>query len=206
MSNPATTQKKIAQKEPEKPFLKWKYQFNPETGRTEFQSLALSDDHKIDVKKIEDAIQQATGSSSLTIGEKILKHISYGMGDDSIEVRMNNTSAMLTALKPQDETEAMLLGQYLALNDSGIKCLRNANSQEMFYHIEKLFSLATKLFNTANQTMQALLKYRSRGQQTLQVIHVHNEGQAIVAQNLTSHQKQGGATRENTVDELHGSL
>jgi len=36
------------------------------------------------------------------------------------------------------------------------------------------------------KTMQALTKYRAKGQQTVQVIHVHNEGQAIVAQNLSS--------------------
>jgi len=81
----------------------------------------------------------------------------------------------------------MLLGQFLALQDSGMKCLRHANLPEQgFYHQERFFILAQKLFNTANQTMQTLLKYRSGGQQTMQVIHVHNEGQAIVAQNLSS--------------------
>ena len=63
----------------------------------------------------------------------------------------------------------------------------------MFYHIERLFLLATKLLNTANQTMQALLKYRSGGQQTVQVVHVYNEGQAIVAQNLSPPLKREGA-------------
>ena len=86
----------------------------------------------------------------------------------------------------------LLLGQFIALQESGMLCLRNANSQDMFYHIERFILLATKLFNTANQTMQAIMKYRSGGQQTVQVIHMHNEGQAIVAQNLTSQPKEGG--------------
>ena len=55
-----------------------------------------------------------------------------------------------------------------------------------FYHIERYINLATKLFNVANQTMQTLLKYRAKGQQTVQVVHVHNEGQAIVAQNVSA--------------------
>ncbi len=99
---------------------------------------------------------------------------------------------MLIALQPRDETEALLLGQFLTLQDSGMKCLRNANSQEIFYHIERMFLLATKLFNTANQTMQAVLKYRSGGQQTVQVTHMHNEGQAILTQNLSSQSREGG--------------
>ena len=100
--------------------------------------------------------------------------------------RLNDASTLLPALRPKDETEALLLGQFLTLHDSGMKCLRLANLQEGFYHAERLFLLANKLLNTANQTIQTVLKYRSGGQQIVQVLHVHNEGQAIVAQNLSS--------------------
>ncbi len=44
--------------------------------------------------------------------------------------------------------------------------------------------------------MQAVSKYRSGGQQTIQVMHVHNKGQAVVAQNLTSG-TGGGAKNKN---------
>lgn len=98
--------------------------------------------------------------------------------------------ALLPALEPKSTAEAVLLGQFLALNDSGMKCLRLANLPDQgFYHVEKLYSLAHKLLNTANQTMQTVVKYRSGGQQTIQVVHMHNEGQAIVAQNLSSSSK-----------------
>jgi hypothetical protein len=43
---------------------------------------------------------------------------------------------------------------------------------------------------------KTLLKYRSKGQQTVQVIHVHNEGQAIIAQNLSSSLQPEGAKRK----------
>jgi hypothetical protein len=76
-------------------------------------------------------------------------------------------------------------------------CLRQAHFQEGFYHIERYINLATKLFNVANQTMQALLKYRSKGQQTVQVVHVHNEGQAIVAQNVSA---TGGGVGKKSLD------
>lgn len=185
---PQSTTSKI---EPQ-PFLEWKYRFNPQTAETELESIKLSDGSSLDEATIKTVLIQASGSPDPLIGEKILKNIAYGLSSDDHETRINKASAMLPALKPQDETEALLLGQFFALHDSGLRCLRNANSHEMFYHIDKLFTLATKLLNTANQTMQTLLKYRSGGKQTVQVIHVHNEGQAIVAQNLSAPPIKGG--------------
>lgn len=178
------------------PFLEWKYKFNEKLGKNEFDTIKLSDGSPIDEEKLRSTIKQAVGTSDPKIGEKILTNIAFGLAADTHETRINTASAILPALKPRDETEALLLGQFFALQDSGLKCLRNANSQEMFYHIERLFSLATKLLNTANQTMQALLKYRSGGQQIVQVIHVHNEGQAIVAQNLSAFPAGEGSMKE----------
>jgi hypothetical protein len=176
-------------------FLKWRYKFNESKGAYVFESLGLADG-KEDAESLRSAIVKTSGTSDPILAERIIRYIAQGMSSDSTPDRLNDASAMLAALNPKDETEAMLLGQFLALQDSGMKCLRNANSQDMFYHIERLFSLATKLFNTANQTMQAALKYRSGGHQTVQVIHVHNEGQAIVAQNVSSTPLAGSGGRK----------
>ncbi len=111
---------------------------------------------------------------------------------------MTDASTLLAALRPKDETEAMLVGQFIALQDSGMKCLREANlPNQDFYHEERLFLVANKLWNTANQTMQTVLKYRSGGQQTVQVVHIHNEGQAIVAQNLSHGTPREGGQGKN---------
>ena len=95
-------------------------------------------------------------------------------------------ASLLPTFRPQDETEALLAGQFIALQASAEECLRRGHFQDRLDHTERYINLATKLFNAATQTMQALTKYRAKGQQTVQVIHVHNEGQAIVAQNLSS--------------------
>jgi len=200
-------QKKIIEEKSEQettiPFFKWSYKWNDTRGEYEFESIELSNGRK-DLESLLKAVQRSTGSKDIVIGEKILKSIARGMSSDTYHERLNEASAMLAALQPKDETEALLLGQFLALQESGMKCLRNAHSQSMFYHTERLFSLATKLLNTANQTMQAVLKYRSGGQQTVQVIHVHNEGQAIVAQNISSQSRRG--IQEKILTEPHGSL
>lgn len=180
------------------PFLKWNFKFNEETGQHEFASLQLSDKSEPTGKSLIDTVKRATGTSNVSQGELIIDKVSRGMSADKQEGRLNDVCTLLPALGPRDETEALLLGQFLALQDSGMKCLRLANLPEQrFQHEEKLFALAHKLLNTANQTMQTVLKYRSGGQQTVQVIHVHNEGQAIVAQNLSSCPPREGAQKKN---------
>lgn len=168
------------------PFLKWNYKFNQETGKNEFASLELSDGSSLDIQSLTRTLKRATGASDLAIGEGIIRKVAYGMTAEKQDTRLNEVSLFLPSLRPKDEAEAMLFGQFLALQDSGMKCLRLANLPDQgFYHQERLLNLANKLLNTANQTMQAVLKYRSGGQQTVQVVHVYNEGQAIVAQNLS---------------------
>lgn len=186
-------------------FIEWKFKINEKSGALELDSAELSDGSTPNEESFKKAIKKASGTSDLKIGERILKNVARGLSSDSFDSRFNEVSALLPSLNPKNATEALLLGQFLALQDSGMKCLRLANSQDMFYHIEKLFILATKLFNTANQTMQSLAKYRSGGQQTVQVLHVHNEGQAVVAQNLSSISGKGGSRKKNS-NEPHGSL
>lgn len=180
------------------PFLKWKYEFNEETEKHEFKSIELSDGSKIDEDNLKGALKRATGANDVAVGEIILNKVASGMTGERMDLRVNEVSALLPALQPKDETEAMLLGQFIALQDSGMKCLRHANLAEQgFYHEERLFLLANKLFNTANQTMLTILKYRSGGQQVVQVLHVHNEGQAIVAQNLSHSSAGEGRQKKN---------
>ena len=109
------------------PFLEWKYKLNEETGKREFQSLELSDRSKIDQHNLKAALKRATGTADPAIAEQIINNAAYGMSAERQDSRLNQVSSMLPALRPKDETEAMLLGQFLALQDSGTKCLRLAN-------------------------------------------------------------------------------
>lgn len=174
------------------PFLEWNFKLNEQTKKQEFDSIQLSDGSKLNADNFVRTLKKATGTGNLKTGEKILRKTARGLSAETFEHRINEASSMLPALEPKNPTEALLLGQFLALNDSGMKCLHLANLPDQgFYHVEKLFTLAHKLLNTANQTMQTILKYRSGGQQTVQVVHVHNEGQAIVTQNLSPPNREG---------------
>ncbi len=176
------------------PFLKWEYEQNEITGKYSFKSIKLSDASELTPQNLRAAVKRATGSTDIAIGETILKKTAKGFTSSNYQDRLNSASELLPALCPQDATEAQLCGQFLALQDSGMECLRQAHlPQQGFYHEERLLGLASKLFNTANQTMQTLMKYRTRGNVTMQVVHVHNqEGKAIVTQNLSSNSNEAG--------------
>lgn len=144
-------------------------------------------------KKLEKTLQCTTGSTNSETAIKILEKVASGSKHKTSVDQYNNAASTLLALKPQDETEALLLGQFLNLQDTGNTFLHRAHLQDGFYHLERFSTLAVKMFNAANQTIQTLLKYRSRGQQVVQVVHVHNDGgQAIVAQNLSKNDTSGG--------------
>jgi hypothetical protein len=174
--------------------LQFQKEANSQSGK-EQMNLVLSDGTKLTHESKErflKAFKKTTGTDDLNYSVALLTQVSRGMCDSTEEQRLTRMSSLLPTLRPQDETEALLAGQFLTLQNSAMDCLRQAHFQDGFYHVERYINLATKLFNVANQTMQTLMKYRSKGQQTMQVVHVHNEGQAIVAQNLSSNHKSGG--------------
>ncbi len=161
---------------------------NPKSGGKKAK-LTLADGTSVNsesMERFETAFKQATGSDDAHFAVAILWHISKGLPNSTFQEQVTCMAGLLPTVRPQDETEALLAGQFITLQASAVECLRRGNFQDRLDHIERYINLATKLFNAATQTMQALTKYRAKGQQTVQVIHVHNEGQAIVAQNLSS--------------------
>lgn len=161
---------------------------NPESGGKK-SKFTLADGTVVNsesMERFEIAFKQATGTDDADFATAILWHLSKGLPDSTFEQRFTCMASLLPTIRPQDETEALLGGQFIALQASAMECLRQGHFQDGFYHVERYINLATKLFNAATQTMQALTKYRTKGQQTVQVIHVHNEGQAIVGQNISA--------------------
>ena len=183
----------------DRPFLRYVYEKNSETAKNKVSAIELSDGTKEGTpeyyRKVLQALKSSTGCENPVIAERILSRIGWGMSSNNPEQRMEVVNILLHTLEPQGELEAMLLGQFLALQDSGLTCLRDANYNDGFYHKKELFLLSTKLFRCANDTMQTLLKYRSGGKQQIQVIHVSGEAKAVIANEM----KSGGSSEKNCV-------
>jgi len=161
--------------------------------------ISLSSGEKLcreNLPKFEEAFKRAAGIDDMYVAMNILSQGSHGLTDETSDGRLNQLTKMMAALEPKDAMESILFSQFLALRQSALRCLRRANSSESFYHTERYFALSAKLMSTANATFQTILKYRTGGNQTFQVVHIH-DSQAIVAQNLSPADLGGGAVRKN---------
>ncbi|MGD2169928.1 MAG: hypothetical protein PVI40_06785 [Chlamydiota bacterium] len=180
----------LMEEKTKKVFLKFKFKENLETGRKELCSAKLSDNTPHGSpgfeKKFTKALKDTTGSENLDIAIEIINKIAWGMSSDNIEKRYNDVITLLPTLEPQNETEALLSGQFLALQDSGMDCLRSAHFSDILCHKKEYLQLSVKLFRCANETMQTLLKYRSGGKQQIQVIHVSKDGKAVIANEINN--------------------
>ncbi|MBM3197043.1 MAG: hypothetical protein FJZ61_03575 [Chlamydiae bacterium] len=90
------------------PFLEWNAKLNEKTGEHESVSIELSDGSTVDRDSIKAALKRTTGTADVVIGEKILNKVARGMTGKKRDLRMTDASTLLAALRPKDETEAML--------------------------------------------------------------------------------------------------
>jgi hypothetical protein len=91
-------------------------------------------------------------------------------------------SAMM-GIAPRDEIEGMLAAQMVAAHAALMECYRRAMIPEQTFEGRKdNLSQANKLSRTYTMQMEALSRYRGKGQQKISVehVHVHAGGQAVV--------------------------
>jgi hypothetical protein len=95
---------------------------------------------------------------------------------------INRALAAVTGIGPRDETEAMLATQMVATHFAAMTLLRRLKGAEEIRQQDSAGNLATKLLRTYAMQMEALQRYRGKGQQrvTVEHVHVHQGGQAIV--------------------------
>jgi hypothetical protein len=95
---------------------------------------------------------------------------------------INRVLAAVTGIGAQDEIEAMLAVQMVATHLAATSALRRLNSSETVSVQDSNGNLAVKLLRTFTMQVEALQRYRGKGQQkvTVEHVHVHPGGQAIV--------------------------
>jgi hypothetical protein len=108
---------------------------------------------------------------------------------------INDALAAATGIGARDEIEGMLATQMVATHVAAIKALRLLKASERIIQQDSNGSLAVKLLRTFAAQVEALQRYRGKGQQkvTVEHVHVHAGGQAIVGA-VT----QGGRGAEKT--------
>ena len=111
-----------------------------------------------------------------------------GCNNEDQQKMLDNTMVGISDIKPKDTIEAMLATQMLAIHNATMRNLTRANgllSSRSYKEIElgsKAFNVANKLARTYTMQMEALQRYRGKGQQKMVIEHVNvnSGGQAVI--------------------------
>jgi hypothetical protein len=122
---------------------------------------------------------------------------------DINECNINGALAALHGIAPRDELEAMLAAQMVAVHSAAMRCLRQLKGSENVPQRDSNGSLAVKLLRTFTAQMEALQRYRGKGEQkmTVEHVHVHAGGQAIVGEVNTG--RRGVGAPEKSEERAH---
>jgi len=105
------------------------------------------------------------------------------------------TIAALAGIAPKDELEGMMAAQLVAAHNAAMECYRRAmiGEQTLEGRRENL-AQANKLSRTYAALLEALNRHRGKGQQkvTVEHVHVHAGGQAVVGMVAARGQPGGG--------------
>jgi peptidyl-tRNA hydrolase len=106
-----------------------------------------------------------------------------GEAKESELLRSNAMLAAVTEIKPSDTTELMLATQMVAIHELAMEMSKRALiTSQSVESVSSNISHVTKLMRTYTAQVEALSKYRTKGQQkiTVQHVQVNDGGQAIV--------------------------
>lgn len=111
------------------------------------------------------------------------------------EKQLSATVAALMGIAPKDELEGMMAAQLVAAHNAAMECYRRAMiGEQTFEGRRENLSQANKLSRTYAALIEALNRHRGKGQQkvTVEHVHVHAGGQAVVGLVAAPGQPGGG--------------
>ena len=168
------------------------------TNKKELQLREDEESKKLDI--IYSDFAKLCGSNSKEFGMMIKKQLSEGSNP-----KMSFLSIIenINALNPKDHIEGMLAAQMITTHNMIMQCFRRTVG--MFddgqFDVLKIgndtLNLANKLMRTYTMQMEALNRYRGKGQQKMTVEHVHinSGGQAIIGNVTKNDTSTEGGTR-----------
>jgi hypothetical protein len=119
--------------------------------------------------------------------------------DEERSIQIGATVAALMGIAPQDELEGMMAAQLVAAHNAAMECYRRAMiGEQSFEGRREALTQANKLSRTYAALVEALNRHRGKGQQkvTVEHVHVHAGGQAVVGMIAADGQPGGGETEK----------
>jgi hypothetical protein len=131
------------------------------------------------------AIRKITGTRTDEAADRLLQQAASALVWPKLKEQgaIITTVAVLAEMAPQNATEAMLSVQMIAANEAALLFLRRAVENQHTEGIDANVLRATRLMRVFNEQLEAMQKLKGKaGQQkvTVEHVHVHEGGQAIV--------------------------
>lgn len=131
--------------------------------------------------KILEALAVVDGDLATLLLEQIGR--TFAASERPLNEKCNMLLALANGVRPRDELEVMLVAQMIGAHNAAMEFTRRAVLKEQaFEAVDANTNRATKFMRAFTRQVEALTRYRGKGQQKVVVKHVHvNEGgQAIV--------------------------
>jgi hypothetical protein len=140
------------------------------------------------------------GFANLMLGNIINAACDGGPAHPPGSEDINRALAAVSGIGARDETEGMLATQMVTTHFAAMSVLRRLKGSETIPQQDSNGNLAAKLLRTFTMQVEALQRYRGKGQQkvTVEHVHVHAGGQAIVGA-----VNPGGGGQEKSKDQPH---
>jgi hypothetical protein len=155
-------------------------------------------------------IEQAFATTDINLQLPLLQQTKFAACcGDPLNNKMTHKYAIaaVQSLGARDGLEVLLAVQMVGVHGLAMQCLANAALKEQTdMGVDVNVNRATRLLRTFTAQVEALQKYRSKGEQrcTVEHVHVHNGGQAVVG---TINQSKAGIQddqRPGEGDEANG--
>jgi hypothetical protein len=148
---------------------------------------------------------KVTGTRSLDAADRFIAQVSYALvwpKPKDADDHLVRASAVIAEMAPQNATEAMLATQTIATNDAALLFLSRATLQNQYPEaIDANVLRATRLMRVFMEQLEAMQRLKGKVCQqkvTVEHVHVHGGGQAIVgAVTTTGHDRGVGDDTEN---------
>jgi hypothetical protein len=125
---------------------------------------------------------------------------------ETLDKQLSATIAALIGIRPKDELEGMMAAQLVAAHNAAMECYRRAMiGEQTFEGRRENLAQANKLSRTYAALLEALNHHRGKGQQkvTVEHVHVHAGGQAVVGMVAAPSGQPGGGDLSNFEEQPH---
>jgi len=156
-------------------------------GKGDDASAQFCDQEPMDIMALVGLVE-ATGVSDHRLASRMVSQAAGTFVSENPADRHNLALSALHEFLPQDILEGQLVSQMTAVHNLTMRFLNNATSTTDSEVVGRNVDYATKLMRTHTAQIEALTRYRGKGQQKMTIEHVtvQSGGQAIVGNVTTS--------------------